>query len=228
MQEIDFERTHYRPQCRKEFLESITENFNVVNQEYVPLNTNVFGNFWISTLLIKTAFKRSSGEASPYFDQFRTYPNHRRKVSHRPCGSNNRDEEGYPAGYGKNQQEVVIPAFLAAYAANPDNISLDPIQKVPLPNWNLKYTGLMNMKSMKNCSFDSLTHWHCASFINQFQPIWILILLPQPKGQRREFRSRKTLRNNLVEQFNPLIRVDMELKNSFKFLAELKLIVRCL
>ena len=27
---------------------------------------------------------------------------------------------------------------------------------------------------------------------------------------------------NLVEQFNPLLRVDLELKNSFKFLAELK------
>ena len=27
---------------------------------------------------------------------------------------------------------------------------------------------------------------------------------------------------NLVEQFNPLLRIDLELKNSFKFLAELK------
>ena len=95
----------------------------MVNQEYVPLNTNVFGNFGISTLLIKTAFKRSSGEASPYFDQFRTY---RQTIAEslatdRGVDPNNRDEEGYPAGYGKNQQEVVIPAFLAAYAGtNPE------------------------------------------------------------------------------------------------------------
>ena len=92
--------------AERNFSESITENFNVVNQEYVPLNTNVFGNFGISTLLIKTAFKRSSGEASPYFDQFRTYRQTiaERLATDRGVDPNNRDEEGYPAGYGKTNK----------------------------------------------------------------------------------------------------------------------------
>ena len=215
--------------AERNFSESITENFNVVNQEYVPLNTNVFGNFGTSTLLIKTAFRRSRGQASPYFDAFRT---NRLTIAERLAlergGSiGERDEEGYPLGYGKNQQQVVVPAFLAAYAGNsPDAISLDPIKKIPLPNWNLKYTGLMNIKSIKK-RFNrfSLTHGYRASYtINQFQTnLDFDASQPNAKDSGGNFIPEQLYGNiNLVEQFNPLLRVDVELKNSFKFLAELK------
>ena len=215
--------------AERNFSESITENFNVVNQEYVPLNTNVFGNFGTSTLLIKTAFRRSRGQASPYFDAFRV---NRLTIAERLAlergGSiGERDEEGYPLGYGKNQQQVVVPAFLAAYAGNsPDAISLDPIKKVPLPNWNLKYTGLMNIKSIKK-RFNrfSLTHGYRASYtINQFQTnLDFDASQPNAKDSGGNFIPEQLYGNiNLVEQFNPLLRVDVELKNSFKFLAELK------
>ena len=105
--------------AERNFSESITENFNVVNQEYVPLNTNVFGNFGISTLLIKTAFKRSSGEASPYFDQFRTYRQTiaERLATDRGVDPNNRDEEGYPQVMGKTNKSS-DSAFLAAFRRN--------------------------------------------------------------------------------------------------------------
>ena len=215
--------------AERNFSESITENFNVVNQEYVPLNTNVFGNFGTSTLLIKTAFRRSRGQASPYFDAFRV---NRLTIAERLAlergGSiGERDEEGYPLGYGKNQQQVVVPAFLAAYAGNsPDAISLDPVKKIPLPNWNLKYTGLMNIKSIKK-RFNrfSLTHGYRASYtINQFQTnLDFDASQPNAKDSGGNFIPKQLYGNiNLVEQFNPLLRVDVELKNSFKFLAELK------
>lgn len=215
--------------AERNFSESITENFNVVNQEYVPLNTNVFGNFGTSTVLIKTAFRRSRGQASPYFDAFRT---NRLTIAERLAlergGSiGERDEEGYPLGYGKNQQQVVVPAFLAAYAGNsPDAISLDPVKKIPLLNWNLKYTGLMNIKSIKK-RFNrfSLTHGYRASYtINQFQTnLDFDASQPNAKDSGGNFIPKQLYGNiNLVEQFNPLLRVDVELKNSFKFLAELK------
>ena len=94
--------------AERNFSESITENFNVVNQEYVPLNTNVFGNFGTSTLLIKTAFRRSRGQASPYFDAFRV---NRLTIAERLAlergGSiGERDEEGYPLGYGKTNSKL--------------------------------------------------------------------------------------------------------------------------
>ena len=107
-----------------------------------------------------------------------------------------------------------------------DAISLDPIKKVPLPNWNLKYTGLMNIKSIKK-RFNrfSLTHGYRASYtINQFQTnLDFDASQPNAKDSGGNFIPEQLYGNiNLVEQFNPLLRVDVELKNSFKFLAELK------
>jgi cell surface protein SprA len=215
--------------AERNFSESLTENFHVINQEYVPLNSNSFGNFGISTILIKTAFKRSKGEASPYFDTFRENRQiiANRLAQERGIPLNQLDQDGYPSGYGKSQQEVVIPAFLAAYSGNdPNSISLDPIKKVPLPNWNLKYTGLMNIKSLKKVfNRFSLTHAYRSSYtINQFQTnLDYDPQAPNLKDTGGNFISEKLYGNiNLVEQFNPLVRVDLELKNSFKFLAELK------
>jgi len=130
-------------------------------------------------------------------------------------------------GFSKSQQDVIIPAFLAAYSGtNAAKIALDPIQKVPLPNWNLKYTGLMNIKSLKKIfNRFSLTHAYRSSYtINQFQTnLDYDPDFPEQKDGDGNFVSEKLYGNlNLVEQFNPLVRIDLELKNSFKFLAELK------
>lgn len=84
----------------------------------------------------------------------------------------------------------------------------------------------MNMKSMKKLfNRFSLTHGYRASYtINQFQTnLDFDPSSPNLKDSGGNFVPEKLFGNiNLVEQFNPLIRVDMELKNSFKFLAELK------
>ena len=84
----------------------------------------------------------------------------------------------------------------------------------------------MNMKSMKKLfNRFSLTHGYRASYtINQFQTnLDFDPSSPNLKDSGGNFIPEKLYGNiNLVEQFNPLIRVDMELKNSFKFLAELK------
>ena len=215
--------------AERNFSENITENFQVTDEGYQALNTNVFGNFGISTLLIKTAFKRSTGANSPYFDAFR---NNRlvvanRLANQRGISTSDRDADGYPVGYGKTQQDVILPAFLAAYSGtDAASIDLEPVQKIPLPNWNLKYTGLMNNKTIKK-RFNrfAITHGYRASYtINQFQTnLDYDAASPLSKDANGNFVTEKLFGNiNLVEQFNPLIRVDMELKNSFKLLAEVK------
>ena len=74
--------------------------------------------------LIKTAFKRSKDEASPYFETFRE---NRQIIAQsfssqeRGLSPNDLDQNGYPNGYGKSQQEVVVPAFLAAYSGSNPN-----------------------------------------------------------------------------------------------------------
>ncbi len=56
----------------------------------------------------------------------------------------------YTQGYYRNSQEVLIPSFLAAYGiGKPERIGLSAFPTVPLPNWNVNYTGLGKLPSMK-------------------------------------------------------------------------------
>ena len=153
---------------------NIRENFQVENQEYIPLNSNVYGNFGMSTLLIKTAFNRTRGVTNASFDVFRAnrYEIADRLARESGLSSENRDGLGYPQGFGKDQQDVLIAAFLSAYTDTaPDKINLNPIQSFPLPNWNLKYTGLSRLKAFKNLfNRFSIAHAYRASYtLTNFQ-----------------------------------------------------------
>ncbi len=185
------------------------------------------GNFAISTVLIKTAFKNSDEFGSEAFDDFRE---NRLKIANRLASNYYGgaiyplDSEGYPAGFGKNSQSVLLPAFLAAYTGSgASDVSLGILRNIPIPNWNVKYNGLMRYKFFKD-KFKrfSLQHNYKASYtINSFRSNLDYQEGVNPlNGNLYE----KTLVGNvnLVEQFNPLIRLDLETKSSFKFLAEMK------
>ena len=63
-------------------------------------------------------------------------------------------------GYGGTSQEVMIPAFLAAYAgSNPSNSRLTAFPSIPLPNWRINYNGLMQVKFIKK-RFKTFTLGH--------------------------------------------------------------------
>ena len=215
--------------AERNYSENFSENFSVINGSYLPLNPNSYGNFGISTLLIRTAFDKSVGSYNPNFEQFKA---NRLIVAQRLAAQagiplTDVDEEGFPRGFGKSSQAVLIPSFLAAYSGSSvDRISLNPIKKTPLPNWNLKYTGLMNIKSIKKIfNRFSLTHAYRSSYtINNFQTnLDYDPSFPNLTDDGGNFIPSTLYSNlNLVEQFNPLLRIDLELKNSFKFLAELK------
>ena len=142
---------------------------------YNSLFQNRFGNFNISTSLIKTAFSQSDENNSVPFEEFKS---NRLVIANRLAqdfyGANpiTTDAEGYPEGFGKNSQAVLLPAFLAAYSGKKSNkISLDAFRDIPIPNWTLKYTGFMKMKWFKKrFKRFSITHGYNASYtINQFR-----------------------------------------------------------
>ena len=131
--------------AERDFAENKIENFSINNQQYYPKNSNISGNFGISTIIIKTAFNRSDGFESKTFEKFREY---RTIIAGRLSEKNDLPElkkeiDGYPFGYGKNQQSVLLHSFIAAYSGiDPYKINLNPIRNAPLPNWNLKLTAL--------------------------------------------------------------------------------------
>jgi cell surface protein SprA len=144
-----------------------------------------------------------------------------------------RDAEGYPVGFGKNSQAVLIPSLLSAYTGmfttgandSAKDISLDAFRNIPIPNWNIKYNGLMRYKFFKDrFKRFSLQHNYRASYtINSFRSNFEYDQNPTGFDTGGNVNNKLIIGNvNLVEQFNPLVRVDFEMKNSFKFLAEMK------
>ncbi|MDY2586250.1 cell surface protein SprA [Winogradskyella aquimaris] len=228
------------------FAENLTENFRALDNnndglsdEYEDLITNSFGNFNISTALIKTAFGRSDENQSDAFDDFRA---NRLIIANRLArefyGTNTfaTDAEGYPLGFGKNSQRVLLPAFLSAYqGTNPDKITTSAFRDVPIPNWQLKYTGLMKIPWFKKTFRRfSIQHGYRSRYtINQFRTN--LDYVAGVRGEEYDNQSGDALDQagnfknetlysniNLEEQFSPLIRLEFEMKNSIKVLAEIQ------
>ena len=86
------------------YSENYAENYIVEDGLYRSLTPNTFGNFNISTLLIKTAFSSSDENSSDAFNDFR---NNRLVIADRLAtefygtSSFPRDDDGFPVGIWK-------------------------------------------------------------------------------------------------------------------------------
>jgi cell surface protein SprA len=221
----------------------IVENFdtNGLNGDYRSLTPNTYGNFNMSAFLLRTAFAKSDETASQPFDDFRA---NRLIVANRLAQENgvdlsnpaNIDAEGYPKGFGKTSQQVLLPAFLSAYSGqSSDKISLGAFRDIPLPNWQMKYTGLMKTKFFKkHFKRFSLTHGYRSTYtINNYNSNLDYVAFdanldydaqnPNVLDQAGNYKSENLFSNiNLTEQFSPLIKIDFEMKNSVKISTEIK------
>jgi cell surface protein SprA len=233
------------------YSENLTENFNTIDEngdgfsdDYNPLIQNTLGNFNISTVLIKTAFSTSDENSSDTFEAFRE---NRLIIARRlaldagidfsnPNNFENGDLTSFPLGYGKTNQSVLLPAFLSAYSgADPSSSNMGAFRNVPIPNWTLKYTGLMKLKWFKkNFKRLSISHGYNAMYtINQFRSnldysagnpdLEFSSQNPNVLDQSNNYKNEFLYSNiNLMEQFSPLFKLDFEMKNSVKILAEVK------
>ena len=145
-------------------------------------------------------------------------------------------DDGFPKGFGKNNQAVLLPSFLAAYSgSNATGISLEAFRNMPIPNWDIKYTGFMKFSWFKkNFKRFSVTHGYRSNYtINQFRSNldyndidYTLDYVNQPNDaldQSGNYKNEILYSNiNLTEMFSPLVRIDFEMKNSVKILAEVK------
>ena len=218
------------------YADNFTENYRINNVggdlEYEHLTPNTFGNFTISTMLLKTAFSKSDENDSQTFDDFRAnrIVIARRLAQQRGIDINdpaNLDAEGYPLGYGKTSQAVLLPAFLSAYSGqNADKVKLTALRDVPIPNWDLKYTGLMKLAWFKKrFKRFSIAHGYRSNYtINQFRTnLDYDAQNPDALDQNGNYKNETLYSNiNLTEMFSPLFRIDFEMKNSVKILAEMK------
>ncbi|MGJ8664924.1 MAG: cell surface protein SprA [Patiriisocius sp.] len=211
------------------YAENYSENYIIDDGLYNSLTPVTSGNFNISTLLIGTAFQQTTDAQSQAFDDFRS---NRLIVANRLAtefyGTENfpvDQDTGYPVGFGATSQDVLLPAFLAAYkGSDAGNEETGIFRDVPLPNWDIKYTGFMRLEWFKKrFKRFSLQHGYRAGYtVNQFQTnLDYNRNDPTELDQAGNFKSEQFLTNvNLTEQFSPLAKVDFEMKNSVKISAE--------
>lgn len=236
-------------------MDNFTEQFDVTGTTYNSRSPQNIGNFSISTnMFFSTAFWDSDEINSRAFDNLRQnrlifadrlaerhygttdVPRYGDALNPIPAPTAPgyqffKANEGYPIGFGKNNQSVLIPSFLAAYHnSDPNKTFMGAFRNMPLPNWNIKFTGFMKLKFFKdNFRRFSVQSGYKANYtINSFRTN-LAYNNPELSTNNRDndgfgnFVNPVLINNvNLVEQFNPLVRLDFEMNNSLKVLAEMK------
>jgi cell surface protein SprA len=175
------------------------------------------GNFSTSYSMFSTAF--SDGDAL-----FEKLLNYRDIISNRLASENGVSSDGF----GKNSQQVLLPAFQAAYTGkSPEKVNTGLFRNIPIPNWSLRYGGLMGFNFFKkNFSSFIISHGYrssftVSSFTNNLQ-----------YDRDNPFDTKNVAENyepellasgvTLVDEFSPLIKLDMKMKNSFSLRGEIK------
>lgn len=152
-----------------DFNRVINENYQEIYRysedldAFIGLTPARSGNYSISYNMIKTSFVSTNQDNSPLFEKLRE---NREAIQGRLNAANANNGE-----YQINNQDVLIPAFLAAYTDTDVNeISLNPFPKFPLPNWRIDYKGLSKIDAIKKI-FPSITisHAYNSNFsVNNF------------------------------------------------------------
>lgn len=137
---------------------------------YIITSPNETGSYSISTIAWGTAFVKDDRQTKSS-ETFRNFLNNRLEISERIATErsvdlNDRDSSGYVRGYGKTQQDVLIPAFFAAYTRTPlGDVPTDFFRQMPKPNWRLTYDGLAKIESVKKYFKNlSINHAYRATF----------------------------------------------------------------
>ena len=207
--------------------------YDSLGDSFNSLNPSRGGSYRVSFLSIKTAFHGSNDETES--DVFKKFEENLAVIKRRFQAFNG-------AEFDSTSQDVVIPAFLAAYSGNDAlGISLSPFPKTPLPNWRVDYTGLGKIGFLKDV-FQSVTISHAYqssySVLNYSNSLeseeHSLVSIDKPiEDYNRTYFGRQNANGDFVpiyvisqvlisEQFAPLIGINVRTKGRLTARAEYK------
>ena len=192
----------------------------------------------MSYIGLKTLFQSGDGATGAVFQQFiqnRTIISNRLGTNNPYTnGARNPDDPAYAKGYNRYSQDVLIPAFIAAYsgksAANiplldyeNNSIRSNPFRHYfPLPNWRLNYNGLSRLPGFRNV-FNTFTVTDAytgtlsmSSFVSAlyYQDAYGLGYPSFIDSNSGNFVPYFQVPNiTITEQFGPLLGIDASLKN---------------
>ncbi len=194
--------------------------WNETEQRYVNDSPQEFGSYSVSTIDWATTF--SKDDKNSVNSIFNTLLTNRPVISQR-LGIADPDRSGptdslYYVGYGGTSQDVVIPAFLAAYSGtNASKVKLNPFSLIPLPNWDITYDGLTKLDLFKKFfrTFTLKHSYRSTMSIGSYQSN----LLYQQGGSVLDaggnFLPQKQISSvTISEVMHPLLSFDATLQNS--------------
>lgn len=194
------------------------------------------GNFSISFISFRSTFERRDAQTnqSPNFRRFLDY---RFQLANQLAQNNpnwdrtNDSITRFPTGYGPTAQEVLIPAFLAAYGGfDPGDGPRSPFLRLPLPAWRLTYDGLTNIPALQRI-FQSISISHSFSSTFNIGNFNSNLNFRESAGgfpiMRDEVLGNFIPRYNISlisisEQFRPLINIDIAWHNSLLTRLEIR------
>lgn len=192
----------------------------------------VSGAYNLSFFTLKTSFQ--NGEAI-----FQKFLNARAVISGRLGAANPNSGgviDGYSKGYNATSQDVLIPAFLAAYSgSSPERVDLRGFPEIPKPNWRATYDGLSKKEKLKKYfKTVTLTNGYTSTYsVGGFthNPLHT----KDYNGHTDVFEIFSTVTNNpnfipenlitvvtISEQWSPFLKIDVTLLNSLAFNIEYK------
>ncbi|HPJ63358.1 cell surface protein SprA, partial [Lentimicrobium sp.] len=224
------------PEFRVEFTAEKKESF--AYQEYFKANANGEftstspqdrGSFSISFYTLKTAFKKDGDEnINEVFENFKDY---RIIIAKRlsELNPNSMLTDTFPSGYGSGSQDVIIPAFIAAYTGrDPMKVSLSPFPKIPIPNWRFSYTGLSKIpyfkQYLKNLTISHayLSTYSIGNYVSNVDYLENLGFQSALDFNQNFIPKNQIDAIAITEQFSPLINFDMTWNNSLLSRFEIK------
>ena len=210
--------------ANKNYIQNHSEffrNCDTLGQSFLHQVPRDLGSYTVSYMSIKTLFDNDKDQL---IEKFKGFEETRKVISQRQgTGTHAKDGADYTAGYGRYQQDVLVPAFLAAYTgATPNEVSLDVFKTKVRPNWQVSYNGLNKLPWFSDmlASFN-LTHGYKSTItINSYQtnidyldfdPVSPQNINPLSQNYYSRFDIPNVINN---ESFSPLIGVDLKTRNN--------------
>jgi cell surface protein SprA len=201
--------------ANKIYTRNLSEQMDIVTDiigsdpYFAPSVVTETGNFSMSYMMLGTSFD----DPDALFNNFKA---NRQIIAQRLSDQTGLDVNGY----GNNSQLVILPAFLSAYSGQSvDQVKLNPFRDIPLPNWQINYRGLMKLNWFKkNFSSFSISHAYRSSYtiVNFSNNSQYNANVPDALDISGNYFSKQLFTNvGLIEEFSPLVKVEMKLKNSF-------------
>lgn len=202
--------------ANRTFTKSMSQQLDIIDDIFNETPQNVIGNFSISHFMLKSTFKDNDAV-------FQEFKDNRAIISQRLSAKTG----GAIDGFGSTNQDVVLPAFMAAYSGkSAGSVELGAFRSTPIPNWRITYRGLMDINWFKT-NFRSVTLEHSyrsiysvLSFTNNLKYDSENPIGNSNRDIANNFNPKKLFNGvNLIEEFSPLLSVDLKMKNSFSLRA---------